>query len=1171
MPYPLRSLSPRAWRIAAGGLLTSLGLSLALFSISTGGVSAAGSGVLSPTNPSLSYNGGPFAASNPTSPTGDTPPVCTTTTPCDQYALKITIPAGDTTAYKATVTIGWTNAPGGVSDFDVYVYKSDGVTQVARAGSSKNPETLSFKAVTGDYNVIVVPYSVQPTVTFTGGIALTVGTVGGPNPTPAPAAGAPSFANYIPPSGLGGDAGEPSIGVNWKTGRVLFQANLQTLRVTFNDCTSPARALWVNKPGPVTSTTTLDPILFTDHDTGRTFVSQLAGKDSLTNFTDNDGDTYSPSEGGSAGTSGVDHQTFGGGPFVPGAPDGTGTYPNTVYYASQDIGDATAAISRDGGVTFGPGVPMYTIGQCGGLHGHIKVAPDGTVYVPNKGCNDLGGSPLSRQYQAVAVSENEGTTWTVRKVPTSKPGGSDPSVGVALNKPPGQASNTIYFGYVNADGHPHVAVSRDRGLTWTDDQDVGTAFGTVNTVFPAVVAGDDGRAAFAYHGTSTPGPSTGQDPSAFIGEWNLYVATTYDGGKTWLTVDATPQDPVQRSVICTAGTTCATGTRNLLDFMDVALDKQGRVLVGYADGCIGPCVAGGSNSGTARATIARQSSGRTLFAANDPAGALLPSSPLVTATLNPPSTVRLTWAAPADGGSAITSYNIYRGSDGVVETVIANVPSTARSYDDPAGSAGSFYYVTAINTVGESSKCDKVVPTAAAAIPDPCTLPGSKVVDDGNGDQLGAPNNKDLDIQSISIAEPFFADNSTKLIFTLKVADLSTVPADRQYRIIWTPKTPPSSTDDRYYVGMTSTAPGTVNYEYGTVSSSGNVPVTKGAADSGSFTADGTIRITLAASKIGNPKAGETLASLSGRTFAGSGTGTVTKTSAADSTADSAYAVVGNASCANPTPAPSPTPTVPPTAIQLANISGRVLTQSGDRVGIGGFIVSGNQAKRVLVRGIGPSINVNGQPVSGRISDPTVELFDREGRIGFNDNWREGGQQDEIAATGLAPQDSRESAIVARLQPGLYTGIVRGANEEGVGLVEVYDLEPANGELGNLSVRANVQTGDNILIAGLIIANGTPQRVLVRSIGPELNGRVAGALQDPQLELHDGNGATLIANDNWRSAPNATDIAATGLAPADDREPAAMMTLGPGLYTSVVRGTNNTTGVATSEAYKVGN
>jgi len=360
---------------------------------------------------------------------------------------------------------------------------------------------------------------------------------------------------------------------------------------------SPATAFWQDVSYTLTSLVTLDPILFTDPGTGRTFVSQLAGRTSLAAFTDNDGASFLPSQGGGI-SSGVDHQTIGGGPFAP--PLSGILYPHAVYYCSQDIALAECALSVNGGITFGVAVPIYTLLTCDGLHGHIKVAPDGTAYVPNKSCTGL---------QGVAVSTNDGLTWTVRTVPGSTAGSGDPSVGIATD-------GTVYFGFVDGGGHPKIAVSHDRGLTWSAPQDVGATFGLQNIAFPAVVAGDPARAAFAFLGTPAGGNATGDDPT-FPAVWHLYIASTTTGGASWTTVDATPSDPVQRGTICVAGTTCGS-TRNLLDFIDATVDAQGRVLVGFADGCQGSCVNGPPNSGTALATIARQTGGPRLFAAFDP-------------------------------------------------------------------------------------------------------------------------------------------------------------------------------------------------------------------------------------------------------------------------------------------------------------------------------------------------------------------------------------------------------------------------------------------------------------------------------------------------------------------------------------------------------------------------
>src|SRR5205814_1597396 len=250
----------------------------------------------------------------------------------------------------------------------------------------------------------------------------------------------------------------------------------------------------------------------------------------------------------------------------------------------------------------------------------------------------------------------------------------------------------------------------------------------------------------------------------------------------------------------------------------------------------------------------------------------------------------------------------------------------------------------------------------------------------------------------------------------------------------------------------------------------------------------------------------------------------------------------------------TPVPTPTPANVQLLNISGRVLAQGGDKVGIGGFIISGASSKSVIVRAIGPSMTSGGAPVPGRLIDPMLELRASDGHlIASNDSWRST-QEQQILQSGLAPSDNREAAIIASLPAGQYTAIISGANNSsGIGLVEVYDLESAlAGELGNLAVRADVKTGDNVLISGLILGGSNPRRVLFRAIGPSLQSQLGSAvLQNPLLELHDANGATLASNDNWHSASNASEIQATGLAPSNDNESAILMPLGPGNYTTI--------------------
>jgi hypothetical protein len=246
----------------------------------------------------------------------------------------------------------------------------------------------------------------------------------------------------------------------------------------------------------------------------------------------------------------------------------------------------------------------------------------------------------------------------------------------------------------------------------------------------------------------------------------------------------------------------------------------------------------------------------------------------------------------------------------------------------------------------------------------------------------------------------------------------------------------------------------------------------------------------------------------------------------------------------------------------LGNISTRVNVGTSDNVLIGGFIVSASQAKRVLIRATGPSL-----PVTGALADPVLELHDSTHIITTNDNWRDTDEQ-AIIDSGLPPVNDKESAIITTLDPGAYTAIVSGANgTTGLALVEVYDLDATvDSKLANISTRGLVQNGDNVMIAGVIVLGDVPANTIIRALGPSL--AVTGPLADPTLELHDSSGAIVASNDNWKKAQQA-DIEATGLAPNDDRESTILMTLTPDSYTAIVRGKNDTTGVALVEVYNV--
>ena len=1164
-----------------------------------------------------------------------------------------------------------------------------------------------------------------------GGVVL-LARAGSPGTTTAPAApqqaavstpGVPRFQNYPAPAGIADDVGEPSIGSNWKSetshsnsmftipngGRAMLFGGFSPdlYRATFDDCSSPAGVLWEAKPLLTANTPRGfgDPILFTDHDTGRTFVSQLEGitpAGSTTDVTDDDGDNFMPSEGSSL-PSDIDHQTLGGGRYHDPVPTKIDPYENAIYYASQSVSDARAARSDDGGITFGPAFPMYTINQCAGLHGHIKVSPkDGTVYVPNVGCGGAVPFHETGAKQAVIVSEDNGITWNIRPIPDSSTHGNgsadnaiigtrDPSVSI-------DADGTVYFVYqaedrltgnldgtdIAGDTHPKVAVSHDRGLTWEPSIDVGATVINGNPIknatFVTATAGSSGRAAVAFFGTETGGNNwpcgEGDDCSIsaqgvstginarplFTGVWYLYISTTFDGGKTWITQNVTPGDPTQRGGIC-GGSTC----RNLLDFMDLQIDKEGRILVAGEDGCIAGCVNGPPNSFTAKGFITRQSGGMRMLSQFDPVEPALAGAPAVTAVMDGAKTkVQLSWPAPDDSGSPITAYKIYRRTGAAAFVPLATV--TERSFLDTTfdNTVPVFYHVTAVNGIGEGPFCSDVVPTVGIVV-NPCAVPGVLVNNDLNSDGSdndagipgpGQPSDPRVNIRQLFIAEPFSGAGVNKLVFTLQLAPstgagATTPPPSSQWYIVWNRQNPDPDFD-RWYVAMKTDATGALSFEYGKfgVATIGNpnvsTPMKLGDADSGTYdVATGVVTIVLSNSKAEDITAGKSLAAINVRTYlARPDSGTKTQSTADDITSDGVYTLVGNAACAlnqPPTAKLLATPiegnppmtvdfdgsdSVDPdagdsiasytfsfgdgsadvtqsspkvshtykhgggffatltvkdstgtqsanvasvqikVAAQLLNLSTRLRVQPGDNALIGGLIIQGSEPKKLIFRGIGPSLNV-----PGKLEDPVIQLYNSAGvNIAGNDDWKT--NQPAVEATGLAPTNDRESAIVITLDPGTYTVVMRGKdNSSGIGVVETYDIDLAvNARLANLSSRGFIGTGDNILIGGFYAGPQTSAitRMVFRALGPSLaNFNVPQAMQDPTIELRNGNGELVAANDDWQSTQKA-EIEATGLQPSDSRESAMVVSnFEPGPYTALVRGKNNATGVGLVEIYDV--
>ena len=266
-----------------------------------------------------------------------------------------------------------------------------------------------------------------------------------------------------------------------------------------------------------------------------------------------------------------------------------------------------------------------------------------------------------------------------------------------------------------------------------------------------------------------------------------------------------------------------------------------------------------------------------------------------------------------------------------------------------------------------------------------------------------------------------------------------------------------------------------------------------------------------------------------------------------------------------PTPTPPEEEEPPDPYAVLANLSTRLRVGTGDSALIGGFIIAGTQGKKIIIRGLGPSL-----PLADRLADPILELRDAAGTLlDSNDNWGDSPNKQAILNSTIPPSHDLEPAIVVTLDAYNYgyTAIVRGKdNGTGLGVVEAYDLDDSvDSELANIATRGLVQSGDNVLIAGTIVLGDTTRRIIVRAIGPSLS--IAGKLDNPLLELRDSHGALLEANDNWVDSPNKQAIFDSTIPPSSDLESAIVRTLAPAAYTAIIYGVNGTTGIAVVEVY----
>src|SRR6266480_4307950 len=902
-------------RATFGALFFVIGVFLVVFAFLATGLHSAtpSAGTLSPGGPTVNWAGTAAGGGSLDEST------CVEGVNCDTFMLTLSGTPTNWSGLKARIVVSAAD-PSGATDYDLYVHKGDNTGPIVPGGESAHggtpPEVVdldpSNPAIgTGQFSVHVVYFSATAAFQYSGSASAVSTSAASTLAPSAPQETGPKigFENFEAPGTLvqvasssqgptahtveymGHDSGEPSVGVNWKspnsaTGVTNFQADLQTLFIRFDD-SCPANgqsATWYNSSAPTSQFVDSDPIGFTDRQTGRVFAAELTltSPTCKISFTDTDGldalghptlAGWSPSSGPLG--SGIDHETIGGGPYHAPAPP-PGPYPNAVYYCSQDLVTAFCLRSDNGGASFGPPVLTYTT-QCGGLHGHVKVAPDGTVYLPNNSCGGTG---------AVVVSEDNGLTWSIRPVQNAV---SQTRANSNLQDPAAaiDSNGRVYFamssstvaGSATGGSNAVVATSNDHGQTWQNIYDVGAAYSLKNIAFPAAVAGGAGRAAVAFYGSTTSGDGSANN---FTGVWHLYVANTFDGGLHWTTTDATPNDPMQRGCIWSHGG--ADICRNLLDFFDMTVDKQGRVQVGYVDGCAdGACAQAAltakGNAYTARGVIARQSSGRRLIANFDPPNPLharsAPGMPSVTLRrVN--SVVHLAWSEADTGNANITNYRIMRGTASGAESLLTTVSGNQTKYDDVTATdpTKTYYYkVLAVSGAGTSCGNNEI---AAPYLGNTCTGLIVQKTPPGHPEQpLQGLAPASLAIDYVAVGEPPGTNN---LMFKIKVTNLASVPRNSRWRIVWNSYSAQSydPAAEQFYVGMRTNQNRTATFEYGTVATAVvglviGVPTETpiGPLPGSSFNADGTITLIVPKSPVGSPVPGDLLGAVNGRTFTG--------------------------------------------------------------------------------------------------------------------------------------------------------------------------------------------------------------------------------------------------------------------------------------------------------------
>lgn len=792
---------------------------------------------------------------------------------------------------------------------------------------------------------------------------------------------------------------------------------------------------------------------------------------------------------------------------------------STVYLYYRTLAPAVTQIQRsdDGGFTFGPAFTAGTTTQVGPVDVHQAT---GTVY---------GGTSQGTVVVGTTTSPSlPPTSYTVNQAATD-PNGVAHLFFVTKVADDGTPNGTVYVCYSN-DVDIFLKHSTDQGKTWSDPVRVNDGATTKVNVFPWMETGPTpGSVGIVWYGTTNPA----NDDNA---EWQVFYAQSFDATATSPTFRSAlvtePEHFIHASNISEGGLTGA-ANRNLIDYFQVSFDPNGAAVIAYTDD---------HNDYDGHTYVARQTSGPSITT-----GAAIPQ-PTEGANLSLPA-----------GSTLVDQNDVF--------------PPRQPGYN------------------------------------------GEQVVDFSqdvqNGQVVRERVNDPSDVLSVRYDTSGTGD-SLAIAASMKVSDLTVIPGQTTWQMNFAVNAPHTALSndgsysfaasdhaDQFYVQADTDASGAQTFTYGTAAraSDGKMIYTPvGDADAGSFNQDdNTISVQVSVAKLNAalPEGhtaighGTVVAGLRGRSFTievvPPVNGQASRQGRRDIARGGTQFTVRDFAAAAPEPTPASSPLPPPATspspgttapnVELANIATRLLVKSGDEVGIGGFIIRSSESKRLMVRGIGPSLRSNGEAFPGALADPTIEVYDDAGTlIASNDDWR-GPQQAEITATGLAPNDDHEAAVILNLPGGSYTAIVKGKDgAEGIGLVELYDLNAESiADLGNISTRGPVGTGEDVLIGGIIVRdlNGanTPQNVLVRGIGPSLEGQnVPNPLADPTLTLHDSEGNQIAFNNDWED-DQAGPISTTTLAPTDPREAAILSSLNPGAYTAVLRGNNGGTGVGLIEAY----